>query len=118
VPTVEHSGVKFNVNEKGYLEDYHTWNEDIGRALAEREGLGNLAQEQMEILKFMRDYYDKFHAFPMLGYVCRNIHQPKECVSEQFMDPLEAWKIAGLPEPIEEVIEHLKRPAGPHHKVP
>jgi sulfur relay (sulfurtransferase) DsrC/TusE family protein len=65
--------------------------------LAEREGIGQLNDEHMEIVKFMRSYYKKYHAFPILSYVCKNIHQPKECVSEEFINPEKAWKIAGLP---------------------
>jgi hypothetical protein len=36
--------------------------------------------------------------------MCKNVHQPKNCVTEQFIDPVKAWKIAGLPNPGEEVI--------------
>ena len=51
----------------------------------------------MEIVKFMHSYYKKYHAFPILSYVCKNIHQPKDCVNEKFINPEKAWKIAGLP---------------------
>ena len=27
----------------------------------------------------------------------QNVHQPKNCTYEEFPDPIEAWKIAGLP---------------------
>jgi hypothetical protein len=37
-------------------------------------------------------------------FVCKNVHQPSNCVAEQFIDPVKAWKIAGLPNPGEEVI--------------
>ncbi len=47
----------------------------------------------------MRQYFKKFHAFPIFNYVCKNIHQPRECVSEEFINPMKAWKIAGLPKP-------------------
>lgn len=63
----------------------------------------------MEVIKFMRDYHRQFKSFPVLGSVCKNVNQPKDCVNEDFVDPLKAWKIAGLPEPSEEVISYLKR---------
>ena len=115
MPTVDYKGIKFNVDGEGYLENIEDWSETVAQALAEREGVGELTKEKIEILKFMRDYYKQFNAFPMLGYVCKHVHQKKECVTEQFIDPIEAWKVAGLPKPLDEAIEHLKRPAGPHH---
>ena len=32
-----------------------------------------------------------------LNYVCKHIHQPKECVNEQFVNQEKACKIACLP---------------------
>jgi sulfur relay (sulfurtransferase) DsrC/TusE family protein len=53
--------------------------------------------------------FDEWNSFPILGSVCKNVHQPKDCVNEDFLDPIKAWKIAGLPKPSEEVISYLKR---------
>ena len=69
------------VNE-GYLADFNLWDEDVARILAEKEGVTELNEEKMEIIRFMRDYYKKYSAFPILNYVCKNIHQPRECVKE------------------------------------
>ena len=56
-----------------------------------------MAIEQMEIIRFMREYFFKYQVFPILNNICRIAHQPKQCVGEQFTDPEKAWKIAGLP---------------------
>ena len=74
------------------------------RVLAAQEGITELAEDQLDILKFMREYYKKHKFFPIVRYVCKNVHQPRNCVTEKFMDPVTAWKIAGLPNPGEEVI--------------
>lgn len=97
-------------DEKGYLTDAESWNEDTARQLAKREGIDNLTGEMMEVIRFMRSFYKAYGSFPILNTVCKNVHQPKECVNEEFIDPLKAWKIAGLPYPGEEVIYYLKRP--------
>lgn len=89
--------IDIKVDKDGFLLDPESWNEAVARNLAHREGVGELSDEMMEIVRFMRDYYRKFNAFPILNYVCRNIHQPRGCVSEEFMNPEKAWKIAGLP---------------------
>jgi len=98
MPIVKHAGVSFEVDNDGFLVNMEDWNEKVACGLAEREGQ-KLPKENMAILHFMREYYKKFSAFPILNYVCKNIHQPRECVREKFIDPMRAWKIAGLPKP-------------------
>ena len=95
---LEYAGKKVSIDNDGFLVNLDDWNEDVAQVLAKREGLSELDVHQMEIIKFMREYYKKFHAFPILRYVCKNVHQPRNCVNEAFIDPMKAWKIAGLPE--------------------
>ena len=94
---VESGDKKIMIDDAGFLKDLEDWDEHVAQVLAEREGIGQLNDEHMEIVKFMRNYYKKYQAFPILNYVCKNIHQPKECVSEEFINPEKAWRIAGLP---------------------
>jgi len=102
MPVIEYEGLKFELDDEDYLVNFENWNEKVACALAEREGVSKecpLTNERMDILKFMRDFYKKNNAFPILSIVCKNVHQPKNCITEQFMEPLKAWKIAGLPKP-------------------
>jgi tRNA 2-thiouridine synthesizing protein E len=108
MPIIEYSGEKVNLDEEGYLSNFEDWNENTAHALAEKEQVGELTKERMDILLFMRDYYEKFNSFPILRAVCRNIHQPDNCTYEQFPDPIKAWKIAGLPKPTAEVLGLIK----------
>ncbi len=100
---VEISGIKINLDDDGYLVNYEDWNEKVAAALAEREGAGELTRDKMDILKFLRQYYKEHNFFPILRYVCKNIGQPRDCVVEKFIEPVIAWKIAGLPNPGDEV---------------
>lgn len=95
--TIECNGNKIFVDENGYLTNQDDWNEDVAKALASQEGINELSTEQFEIIRFMREYFIKYKVFPILNNVCRITHQPKECVTEQFVNPEKAWKIAGLP---------------------
>lgn len=97
------------LDDEGYLTDLHDWNEELAYELARREGVEPLSDEMLAVIRFMRSYHEKFHAFPILDSVCHNIHQPHGCVNEEFIDPVKAWRIAGLPEPGEEVLAYLKR---------
>ncbi|MBI5740445.1 MAG: TusE/DsrC/DsvC family sulfur relay protein [Nitrospirae bacterium] len=107
MPVIEYSGTKIMVDDEGYLVDFDAWNENTARALAKDEGLDALTAEQMEIIKFVREYYRKFNFFPILNAVCKNVHQPKNCINEKFIHPVKAWKIAGLPKPDELVVNLL-----------
>ncbi|WP_136796162.1 TusE/DsrC/DsvC family sulfur relay protein [Desulfosediminicola ganghwensis] len=95
---LECAGKNVTIDNDGFLTNIDDWNEDVARVLAKREGVDELDDHQIEIIKFMREYYKKFQAFPILNYVCKNVHQPKNCVSEAFVNPIKAWKIAGLPQ--------------------
>ena len=94
---IKEKGISVHVDDDGFLVDKEYWNEETARFLARREGIGELTEEQLEIVKFLRDYYFRFEAFPILNYVCKNVRQPRDCVNEEFIDPMKAWKIAGLP---------------------
>lgn len=103
-----------SVDLEGYLEDFESWTEETACALADREGVSQecpLGKDRMDILKFIRDYYKKFEAFPIVRAVCKNIKQSKDCQYEQFPDPIVAWKIAGLPKPTPEVFAKIKHHA-------
>lgn len=95
--SIKYNGRNIDFDKEGFLANQEDWNEDIALIMAYREGLEELSTEQLAIVKFMRGYYRKFHAFPNLNYVCKNIDQPRKCVNDQFINPERAWKIAGLP---------------------
>jgi TusE/DsrC/DsvC family sulfur relay protein len=101
---IEYEDIKISVDNDGFLVNMEDWNEKVANGLAEKDGIGKLTEDKLDILKFMREYYKKHNFFPILRYVCKHVHQPKNCVNEEFLNPIEAWKIAGLPNPGEEVL--------------
>ena len=109
MPVIEYGNKKIELDDEGYLSSFERWDEQTACGIAFQEGIEELSKDRMEVIKFMRDYYAKYKSFPILGAVCKNVHQPKDCVHEDFIDPVKAWKIAGLPKPSEEVISYLKR---------
>lgn len=104
---IEYGDLKIKVDDEGYLAAFDDWNEKVACALAEKEGVDELTPERIDILRFMRDYFRRYNSFPVLQAVCKNIHQSKECVREEFIEPLKAWKIAGLPKPGEEAVAYI-----------
>ena len=114
MPTIEFEGITVEVDEEGYLANFEDWNETVACALAEKEGVSAscpLTTEMMDIVRFMRRYYQQYESFPVLRAVCKNVHQPRNCTYEQFPDPIKAWKIAGLPKPTTEVFAQIQHKA-------
>jgi tRNA 2-thiouridine synthesizing protein E len=91
---------KIDVDSDGFLSSPGDWDEDVAEIIAKREGIPELTESKREIVEFLRGYYQKNHSFPILKYVCKKIHAPSaHCVTDEFVDPMKAWKIAGLPKP-------------------
>ncbi|HXW69393.1 MAG TPA: TusE/DsrC/DsvC family sulfur relay protein [Dissulfurispiraceae bacterium] len=109
---IEYGGLKIAVDDEGYLARSEDWNDKVACALAEHEGVDELTEDRLALIRFMRDYYKQYNFFPILRAVCKNVQQSKNCFSEQFLDPLTAWKIAGLPKPDEHVIADLRGEGG------
>lgn len=107
MPVREYAGLKITVDEDGFLANPDDWNEKVACALAEQEGVEELTDEKMAIIRFLRDYYRKYNYFPILHSVCTHVHQEGKCISNQFIHPLKAWKIAGLSKPNDIVITYL-----------
>ncbi|MGC8490234.1 MAG: TusE/DsrC/DsvC family sulfur relay protein [Syntrophobacteraceae bacterium] len=100
MPSFEYAEKVIRVDEEGYLENFEEWDETVACGLADKEGVGQtcpLGEKQMEILSFIRQYYKKFNAVPVVRAVCVNVHQPRKCEYIEFPDPVIACKIAGIP---------------------
>lgn len=87
-------------DEEGFLTDPNLWNESIARQIAEEEGIPQLNDEQFEIIKALRKHYLVHSTFPILASICRKAgSRTRDCVYRAFINPMKAWKIAGLPKP-------------------
>jgi TusE/DsrC/DsvC family sulfur relay protein len=111
--TLEVRDKKIEIDVDGCLVHGDGWDESVARALAERMGMGELSDDKIEILKFIRDYYGKFGFFPIVRAVCKHVNKPKDCMIDEFGVPLNAWKLAGLPHPEEPVISLLEAGQSP-----
>ncbi len=97
MPELDVDGKRISVDADGFLVNYEDWNEAVAAALARKEGIKEFAPGMLDALRFMRDYYVRYKFFPIIRAVCKNVGQPKDCITENFIDPATAWKLAGLP---------------------
>ncbi len=111
--TIECAGKRLSRDEAGFLLHEEDWNDEVAEILAAEEGLIDFDEEKKAIVRFMRDYYHINKAFPLLQSVCRRVGQERNCVKEEFIDPMKAWKIAGLPKP--DNIEFVTVDGGKHY---
>ena len=87
-------------DEEGFLTDPNLWNETLAKQIAEEEGIPQLNNEQLEIIQALRSHYLVHSSFPILASICRKVGSgTRDCVYRAFINPMKAWKIAGLPKP-------------------
>ncbi len=110
---VAYENKKIAVDDDGCLLHFSEWDEEVARALASEHGITELTEDRMKMLKFIRDYYKTYDFFPIVNAICKNVHEPKDCVNEKFINPLVAWKIADLPHPDEPMVSLLEAGQSP-----
>lgn len=90
------NGQEVELDQAGFLIDQNEWNEDVAAALAAKEGIDALSEEQMDLVRFTREYFLKHRKFPLVNTVCWINPQADQCADEPCMAPEKAWLIAGL----------------------
>ena len=70
--TLNLNGGTLELDEEGCLLDFARWTPEVARAMAEREGLGELTEEHMKVLEAIRKYYGEFKVAPMLHVLAKD----------------------------------------------
>ena len=110
---IEIKGKKTAIDDEGYLINFDDWDEAVAAVLARREGLEELPADKLAALRFIREHFKKYNYFPIPNAICKTIHKHKDCIQEDFINALVAWKLAGLPKPEEPIISLLEAGQSP-----
>lgn len=94
-------------DDDGFLIDPAMWSESLADQVAQNDGLGQLSEMQLELLRTLRSEFAKHGTVTALSHVCHLTGQGPDCMHHLFPDPREAWRIAGLPNPGEEAKAYL-----------
>jgi len=89
-------------DENGFLLDFDLWDRDLGLAIAAQLRLGELEENHWAVIDFLREHYLAQGAMLWPSHVCRTLELDADCIRRLFGRPIEAWKVAGLPDPGDE----------------
>lgn len=95
------------LDEYGLLIDPQQWNESVARWLAQQNDIGPLTEAHWRFIHTLRDYYLKYRFPPAMPMICRREGMDSHCVQRLFCTCLNAWRVAGLPDPGEEAKSYL-----------
>jgi tRNA 2-thiouridine synthesizing protein E len=91
----------------GFLLDPAMWSESLADRIAQTDGIGQLSEQQLGLLRVLRHEYSRHGTVTALSHVCHLIGQSSDCMQHLFPTPREAWRLAGLPNPGEEAKSYL-----------
>jgi len=95
-------------DEEGFLRDSTTWNHSVARQLASMHGIDQLDERQWALITTLRQYYLSCNHLLQMRRICHIHEMENNCVSLMFDNHgIEAWRIAGLPNPGEEAKSYM-----------
>jgi dissimilatory sulfite reductase related protein len=102
MPTIEHNGKTFNVDEDGFLtKGMEEWNQDWVEYVKSVEGISELTDEHKKVIDTLQEYYKKNGIAPMVRILSKTTGFPLKRIYELFPSGpgKGACKMAGLPKP-------------------
>jgi sulfur relay (sulfurtransferase) DsrC/TusE family protein len=91
----------------GFLIDPAMWSESLADQVAQNDGLGQLSEPQLALLRTLRHEYARHGSVTALSHICHLNGQNPDCMQHLFPGAREAWRVAGLPNPGEEAKSYL-----------
>jgi len=95
------------LDEDGLILNPEDWNESVAEELAHLVGIQALSEDHWLVVYALRDYYAKFGVAPSMNNVCQTYDKDGLWIHTLFATCLNAWRVAGLPNPGEEAKSYL-----------
>ncbi|MDD7568454.1 MAG: TusE/DsrC/DsvC family sulfur relay protein [[Actinobacillus] rossii] len=101
------NNIQIETDPSGYLMNMTQWNEDVARAIAERENLV-LTEAHWEVIYFVRYFYEEYKTSPAIRMLVKAMADKlgEEKGNSRYLQRLfpdgpakQATKLAGLPKP-------------------
>ena len=102
MPTIEHNGSSFTVDEDGFLtKGMEEWNENWIDYVKAVEGITDMTDEHKKVIDTLQEYYKKNGIAPMVRILSKTTGFPLERIYELFPSGpgKGACKMDGMPKP-------------------
>lgn len=98
---LEIEGRTFDVDGDGFLTDPHSWDMDVARLIAKYDGIEEMNEKHIAIVKIIRDNWEEKGMAPMVRVICKETGIRLKEIYELFpLGPARgACRVAGLPKP-------------------
>jgi len=94
-------------DEEDYLSNYKLWDSAVAIQLARLHNIA-LDEPRWAIIYALRNHYLLHGTIPLQRHICKINKMNNNCIDKTFdQHGIEAWRIAGLPDPGEEVKVYL-----------
>ena len=103
----ENNLTEIQIDENGLLKNSQDWNREVALVIAHDLGIDLLAADHWKVIDAMRLHFDRFGVAPAMHNICHTNHKREEWVHDLFGSCLNAWRVAGLPDPGEEAKAYL-----------
>lgn len=88
-------------DDNGFLVDPDLWDRDLALRIAAQLGIRELEESHWAVIDYLREDFLTNATPPLEKDVCRELDLVEDCVQRLFGGAIEAWKVAGLPDPRE-----------------
>lgn len=95
------------IDENGLLLHAEDWNESVAWLIAKNIGIEQLTEDHWKVIHTLRKHYQLFGVAPAMHNVCHDNGKHAGWVHDLFHNCLDAWRVAGLPDPGEEAKSYL-----------
>ena len=95
------------LDENGLLIHASDWNEAVALRIANGIGIKQLSSDHWKVINALRKHYARFGVAPAMYNICRSYGEKSDWVHNLFHSCLNAWRVAGLPDPGEEAKSYL-----------
>lgn len=98
---------ELTLDENGLLLNPDEWSGTIAEQIAVQLDIPELSKDHWKVIDALRLHYERFGVAPAMHNICQANHKSKDWVRKLFHNCLNAWRVAGLPDPGEEAKSYL-----------
>jgi len=96
------------LDDNGFLTDPALWDAHFAARMARHLGIGELAVAHWRVIERLRTGWLSEGNLPVPRHLCRKLDLVSNCLDKLFGGLIEAWKVAGLPDPGEEARVYME----------